>query len=230
MATSQIMDAGIPSLTVEGDRVMANVKGKVTVITALTLNCEHWCLQATWLDSLHEKFVSEKKDVIIYGINSKDCQSKQSYDELKKSVHFHIFQDNSTDQLWLKLGLNAQDIHVYNRWGKLAHTIPYPESSENHDMAEKTIMYVWLWGDWPSSMSCCSVEISDKDNRKDKNNGSSSISQCKCQQIKCDQDVDFTCQQDKQQQCKQIQAKCDKQGCATNIWQMLPKLGQSSWK
>ena len=41
MATAQMTSADIPTLTVEHDRVTATIKGKVTVITALTSDCQH---------------------------------------------------------------------------------------------------------------------------------------------------------------------------------------------
>ncbi|KAK2154472.1 hypothetical protein LSH36_268g02014 [Paralvinella palmiformis] len=107
MATSQLVTSDMEALTVNGDTVMATIKGKVTVVTALTSNCQ--------LDSLHERFSSEKKDIILYGINSAQCPSKQSLEQLRASVHFPIYQDNVTNRFWQRLGLKPQDIQVYNR-------------------------------------------------------------------------------------------------------------------
>jgi len=41
MATSQLVTSDMEALTVNGDTVMATIKGKVTVVTALTSNCQY---------------------------------------------------------------------------------------------------------------------------------------------------------------------------------------------
>uniref|UniRef100_A0A5S6QVK0 Selenoprotein P N-terminal domain-containing protein n=1 Tax=Trichuris muris TaxID=70415 RepID=A0A5S6QVK0_TRIMR len=120
-----------PPITHNGNLIMANYAGYVTLLALIELQCNFCKSQISSLLKLSQLFKENydgpTKFVIVAPLNE-SAMFVHYYREYLLPYGFDVIQETATEPIWGPLSGGKFDFFVYDRCGRLSYYIPYPQS------------------------------------------------------------------------------------------------------
>lgn len=97
------------------------------------------------MEALRQKLSSKGlTDVLFLGVNSKRWHAQVMASKLRDAVNFPIHQSTHTRDIFKLLGGRKDDVFVYDRCGRLAFYIPFPQSYVRYRYVEAAILATYM--------------------------------------------------------------------------------------